>query len=538
MITQPEIRTLNYYEELDVLFNYIDYQIRKQRFGQAGQAIIEFYDILSCKSYLESKSSAYFKDYIQITKNVNIEPTNPYELICLLYMYSKRNSYLDIDVWDKYSKQINDFNKDFDTFHILGDEYYWDIKTAYEINPSAKNLYLLACKGKDTFNEIRNLQWSKQRIEKKITLDNHSNNSLTEELSYELQEIEDEIRFYEKEVTKSIEILKEAIKQDSNHFFSHNLLGELHVLKGENQLAKDCFFACLQIFPNYYRAILNLLNLYSNSRDFHSIITEYNNIHSFQIYVDEHYKQIGQIAALVMAVYWKLNLFEKADNIFKVVDGVLSGYAKKRNEQRKFGKLEYHKIMEKAEIRYLNLVEDSTPSDILNLLKVILDKYGDHTWSQRIIRSYLNAFLLENAEIDFKRMAIEGIEDYCSKEVKLLSSDEFDEYQEDDELNFGKYKGKTIKYIVENDFQYLTWCVNSMAGFFLSPEVLYLVIKKSGVKHLKFIMTNMSKDFISECYEQREYELEAEMERASENFKSENWEEYARREYRDFGGIE
>ncbi|WP_167616974.1 hypothetical protein [Maribellus sediminis] len=520
MITEPEIRTLNYYEELDLLFNYIDYQIRKQKFALAGQTVIEFYDILACESYLKSKSSTIFKEYNQIAKNVNIDPTNQYELVCLLYIYSRNSSNMAEDVWDKFSNEINKIQKGLDIFYLFaGDNYYPEY--ACEKNPSAKNLYLLACEENDTFNEFRSLLGRKQRIEKKISRLGPSNASLIEELSDEIQEMQDEIRYYKKEVNASIDVLKKAVKKDSNHFFSYNLLGELYVLKDENQLAKDCFLECLKIYPNYYKALLNLLNLYSNSGDIQSIIEQFNKIQSFKIYVDEHYYQIGRIAAIVMAVYWKLELFEKAKNIFMLMDDLLSDYAKKRNEKTKYGKLRHHNIMTNTQARYLSLIEDSPPKMLLKLLTEVIGKNGDNARSERLIKSYLNTYLLENSNIDLKQLSLEEIEKYCNKDDKLLSSDEFDEYEENDELNFGKYKGKTIRYVIDNDFQYLSWSVNNIGGFYLSHSILFSIIRESGTKYLSFILMNMAKYSLSRLYAQREYALEEEMKRASDEFKEE-----------------
>jgi len=85
------------------------------------------------ESYLKSKTDNTFKEYIQIAKGVNIDSTNHYELICLIFIYGRRNSYLDEDVWDKHWEQIDKFGKDFDTFHFLGITYkrnlYVNIKT-------------------------------------------------------------------------------------------------------------------------------------------------------------------------------------------------------------------------------------------------------------------------------------------------------------------------------------------------------------------------------------------------------------------------
>ena len=39
------------------------------------------------------------------------------------------------------------------------------------------------------------------------------------------------------------------------------------------------------------------------------------------------------------------------------------------------------------------------------------------------------------------------------------------EYDLDDELSFGKYKGKTVEEVLEDDPTYLRWCLENVPSF-------------------------------------------------------------------------
>lgn len=48
-------------------------------------------------------------------------------------------------------------------------------------------------------------------------------------------------------------------------------------------------------------------------------------------------------------------------------------------------------------------------------------------------------------------------------------------YAEDDFLDFGKYKGMTIKEVIDDDPEYLVWCLDNVNFFDVSENVLQLI---------------------------------------------------------------
>lgn len=79
---------------------------------------------------------------------------------------------------------------------------------------------------------------------------------------------------------------------------------------------------------------------------------------------------------------------------------------------------------------------------------------------------------------------------------KLGSLYIIDEYKEKDEsyiplndyltsykkFGFGKYKGKTIKYVFENDTPYLGWCIKTIKRFIVSEEELSRILQRLSTK--------------------------------------------------------
>lgn len=44
-------------------------------------------------------------------------------------------------------------------------------------------------------------------------------------------------------------------------------------------------------------------------------------------------------------------------------------------------------------------------------------------------------------------------------------------YQPSTILDFGKYKGHSVEYVLANDPEYLIWCANNISGFGMSKSV-------------------------------------------------------------------
>jgi len=49
-------------------------------------------------------------------------------------------------------------------------------------------------------------------------------------------------------------------------------------------------------------------------------------------------------------------------------------------------------------------------------------------------------------------------------------------------LNFGKYKGETIKYVYERDASYLQWCLENIERFKLSEKETSLIEEKAEME--------------------------------------------------------
>ncbi|MDH1602840.1 MULTISPECIES: hypothetical protein [unclassified Empedobacter] len=74
------------------------------------------------------------------------------------------------------------------------------------------------------------------------------------------------------------------------------------------------------------------------------------------------------------------------------------------------------------------------------------------------------------------------------------------EYQLNSSVNFGKYNGKNIKYILDNDFGYLCWCVKEIEDFTICDEVAFLMLEnaknlsKSSRINLKLLFENKDEE--------------------------------------------
>lgn len=48
-------------------------------------------------------------------------------------------------------------------------------------------------------------------------------------------------------------------------------------------------------------------------------------------------------------------------------------------------------------------------------------------------------------------------------------------YHPEEELNFGKYKGRELEDVIAEDPSYIEWCVLNVHNFYLSPEVIEMI---------------------------------------------------------------
>ncbi len=52
---------------------------------------------------------------------------------------------------------------------------------------------------------------------------------------------------------------------------------------------------------------------------------------------------------------------------------------------------------------------------------------------------------------------------------------EYKEYNLQTTLNFGKYKDKSIEFLISNDLGYLCWCIKEIKGFVVENDVLLMM---------------------------------------------------------------
>ena len=87
-----------------------------------------------------------------------------------------------------------------------------------------------------------------------------------------------------------------------------------------------------------------------------------------------------------------------------------------------------------------------------------------------------------------------------------------------DILQFGKFKGKSILYVLDNKPSYLVWCINNVEGFKIDERLKEDLLKQYN-RHLKWLRTNgpwddelrrMGMDAVERCLfiEENEYNNE------------------------------
>lgn len=101
-------------------------------------------------------------------------------------------------------------------------------------------------------------------------------------------------------------------------------------------------------------------------------------------------------------------------------------------------------------------------------------------------------------------------------------------YKLTDEFNFGKYKGKTIEYVVKEEPSYIQWCILNLYTFYISIELLQelvninpkFIVREEVTKKLKL------KNYINYYTEKKnkyEPKNELDIENNYETFKEDNY---------------
>lgn len=54
-------------------------------------------------------------------------------------------------------------------------------------------------------------------------------------------------------------------------------------------------------------------------------------------------------------------------------------------------------------------------------------------------------------------------------------------YGADDEIRFGKYRGKTVQHVLEEEPDYLVWAVGNVRGFYLEEDILVTAHKERSI---------------------------------------------------------
>lgn len=96
-------------------------------------------------------------------------------------------------------------------------------------------------------------------------------------------------------------------------------------------------------------------------------------------------------------------------------------------------------------------------------------------------------------------------------------------YDTDSEFTFGKYEGKTIKDVFEQDPKYIDFCFNNIDEFYVSPEVM----KELKQLDPKFTGPNLSDldDDLLESYLDEAEEIEDFDEKILEEEEDVNWDD-------------
>lgn len=70
-------------------------------------------------------------------------------------------------------------------------------------------------------------------------------------------------------------------------------------------------------------------------------------------------------------------------------------------------------------------------------------------------------------------------------------------YDSDSEFTFGKYEGKTIKEVFEQDPKYIDFCFNNIDEFYVSPDVM----KELRSLDPRFTATSSNEEFDDDLFE-------------------------------------
>jgi len=99
------------------------------------------------------------------------------------------------------------------------------------------------------------------------------------------------------------------------------------------------------------------------------------------------------------------------------------------------------------------------------------------------------------------------------------------EYQLESVLNFGKYKGKSIRTIAEWDPSYLDWCAKTVAFFCISEDTITLIESIDGTLFgNKFKFSEQALVALNEKSEKFDVAIE-QFNDSSDDYMNDNWEE-------------
>lgn len=62
-------------------------------------------------------------------------------------------------------------------------------------------------------------------------------------------------------------------------------------------------------------------------------------------------------------------------------------------------------------------------------------------------------------------------------------------------FNFGKYKGKTLLYVIDNDPQYIIWCIDNIEDFNIN-EKLKLELLSQYNQHIRYYQEHYYKSLM------------------------------------------
>jgi hypothetical protein len=549
--TKPEKATLNYYEELDVLFNYIDYQLRKRNFDQAAPAIIELYDSILYDSFLKNKKSALFQDNFEIVEDYQIDMDNENILICLIYIFSNRHKQLLFGVprneeERKYHKlrktdllllkdSINRLillkpNLDF-IYKIKTRNEHYSLDKPFSLNPSSQNCYFAVSK------QVKELRKKIKRVAQYTKL--YWGPDIKNVFEYYLQSKEklqdsdfEEIRA---ELLNAIVIVKNVLGKDHNAYYLYDLIGELYFLNNEKDTAKEYLLKSIELNPDYSLAWKNLFELLSELNDFHQIAQYAEKIIPFNINSDVDYNEYRQITRIGLKAFGKIQKYDKGIDFYVCTENSFSDYIKSRNDEIQLRLSNHYSFSHPTSVLYSKLPIDSSPEERLKVIEMIISKIG---YDKSICEDYVLSYFAYKEGTILKKLTLSELENICIENDKNVPLSYFSMHGYGSELKFGKHKGEKVREIIKSDFDYLLWCVQNIGGFYLSPIILTKLIQEAGDKYIVFIKLNMIKHFLFERYKYEEYEREEEMKNNREDNSYGNSIKYAQAEYKDFGGIE